>query len=681
MIATPPFKLKSRLPKSARKLTLHSNQVKMRTFSLICLIAAINCASSAFDLLNCQLERTAEPEAIVSVSNEIRIFSKNVTITAKNTFNYSPQLISQKKSTDSFKRKLQAVYADSESTVSLLTTRNICQCPWNAGRCTLWEPLASTIPSITTSDRILTAGGLDKHGDRILVTYNSSNQATQIVYDKTTKSVVSTVQLPSVKVAPSLISFVKSSGANSVTLLVCQGKLCGYHEVNPNALQPIVMDKKVNYFWSRVWLGCAAEICFDCSLDGALRFTNKDIKLFKGRWSFSYDKFSKGIDFSSQPYGDDARFPDGQFEGAFSTRTTHAVPLYYYFQGDNVYAVPSNRKSSDPVTPKARISSTFPGLSGPVDAAYSDDSGTAFILQGTSVHEFSFANGAWKKVVDSAFHSKWPGLPADIEAAVNVDGVIYFFKNNFYYELIKSAILEPKLVQGNLFDCNDRDITKYVGGVLNITNIKQLQDYREQFKARPAAEPSTGSTGSPGATGSSESGGETGSPVTVANSPTPSRSSVGPIVGMTIAFLLVLSCLAYGISSYLKKKGSKPSRGQAKFPVFKPAEKSKVDSDAGSETGESETDASQAPSGVQSSAASEAKSNVSMVPKRKGVVSIAESQAPSGVQGSGFSEAKSNVSMVPAKKGVVSIAQSQVSAVSNIEPQKKSVLDISPEEE
>ncbi|KAI1290230.1 hypothetical protein HDE_09131 [Halotydeus destructor] len=80
-----------------------------------------------------------------------------------------------------------------------------------------------------------------------------------------------------------------------------------------------------------------------------------------------------------------------------------------------------------------------------------------------------------------------PGLPSSgVDAASSISNSVYFFKNNFYFvhntSPNSSSLSSPKLMQGNLFNCEDSYYqSSEPSRQLNISSLKQMLEYRSQF--------------------------------------------------------------------------------------------------------------------------------------------------------------------------------------------------------
>ncbi|KAI1281947.1 hypothetical protein HDE_13173 [Halotydeus destructor] len=137
------------------------------------------------------------------------------------------------------------------------------------------------------------------------------------------------------------------------------------------------------------------------------------------------------------------------------------------------------------------VATTFSGFTGHVDAALTLGNGTLLLLQGQLVYRYiPTAIYRWSFVNKVKISYLYPNVPSNIEAALNNNGILYFFKSSHYYtyNLESNMLTGPLMMQTNAYKC-DKDGDYRDDGTLNsffgIKTMQQFADYKKQFLDQP----------------------------------------------------------------------------------------------------------------------------------------------------------------------------------------------------
>ncbi|KAI1282104.1 hypothetical protein HDE_13165 [Halotydeus destructor] len=526
---------------------------RLVTFVLINLIKLISSQNNYKNIFKCDDHPDLYPEAMVTFNNQTIVYAEGFLFRAKMAAHRIPVLIDEEELISPLARvAFKAAFAESgKDYVIILRNNQICQCSKSDHKCSGCLRVYKNYRQTADYD-IQSVGNFDEHGGKIVIVHldKSKNGKTfESVLDLVTNKTIRRADRKH-QVAPTAMALVKKKNEQESAMLVCFKSLCGYYDVNVYKANPVVVDKKVNYFWSRSWLGCQPELCFDGSLDGAFMWKDK-ITLLMGRWATSFPSFPGGAPVYVRTL--DLRLPNAHFDAAFTARDRHhAVDSYYLFEDTFVHIMKAGEKAE-----VHAIGNKFPQTSGPVDAAFTDDSGLAYLLQGKVVTQYLYDGTVWKSNVKTEIGTRWRHLPIKTEAALNVKGKFYFFKDNFYYNIEfvdgSNMATAPKLMQGDLYQCQDQRIADIAGKILNIHNIAQLKTYRQNLIGAPSGEPETVLT-----TGPMLATTPTG-PASTDGPPDDRTRNIGLIVGLVLALVAVILGICITLYLVLKRRSAPKS--------------------------------------------------------------------------------------------------------------------------
>ncbi|KAI1281946.1 hypothetical protein HDE_13170 [Halotydeus destructor] len=469
------------------------------------LIAAISllaghalCQNDFQDPYDCSGDPEGQPEATVSYNEYTSIFTTNrITIASRELQDGVPRLTQQRtlmKSNASY----VAAFSYSKTHYKLLRAdHTICTCARLVYPC---RDCAQTfggffkfMPQTSTPQVIKSATDLDD--TRILVVFDKP--LVMGVFTTDGQQLEPFIKYPVDKMAPSSMSNIRKSGTKNVTLLLCFDQLCGEHHIDPSDLKkPLTPDPSRPYFWSRLLLGCPTDVCFDGSYDTAtyvMRNQKTSLLLIRGNYLYELDKFYKD---ASPPGGtslQQMQIPRKNYDAAFRTRTLNEKATHYlisdgtilYSQDELAYDKGKNFPHS-----LKTVKSTFSGFKGHVDAALTLDNGTLHLLQGDAVYRYNPTPNGWSFVDKVAIGFIYDDLPNNIEAAMNSEGNIYFFKKSHYYMYTPKiqTLTLPRLMQQSFYKCDN--VSDFVGHdvtdrILGIRTMKQFVDYKTQFIEKP----------------------------------------------------------------------------------------------------------------------------------------------------------------------------------------------------
>lgn len=263
-------------------------------------------------------------------------------------------------------------------------------------------------------------------------------------------------------------------------ILAFFGPFGAEYSFDHNQRNALLLDPNINHILIHDWLSCPTELCFEADFDAAL-YSESTFHLFRGRYHYRLEQFSRNtIDIEVRPNWPTILNSEYHFEAAFAIgnrnfyfkdniiRNELAVDLYDGPTANNRLKIPIERQLRDYV----------PVI---VEAAFTTDDSIHLIGEGFD-HIYRRSTFVFDKTVVNTV--AWPGLPLNIDAAVQNDGQVYFMKGNYYF--IGNAYgatdqMSPRLIQNNLYQCADRNYSHSAYQLyLGISTFNDYRDYRRR---------------------------------------------------------------------------------------------------------------------------------------------------------------------------------------------------------
>ncbi|KAI1281945.1 hypothetical protein HDE_13171 [Halotydeus destructor] len=455
------------------------------------------------DPLDCAGNPSYVPRAMVSYNEHIKIFETDLlTQSLRDLKDGVPRLIQQK--------KLQYAqyfggFAGPDTSYRLFKTGRaryqygfehyVCHCDHRYHECErnctqTYDQFFKFLPNVFTQNPQSVISATDLDETSILVVFDDPN--VMGVFSPDGHQLEPFVSYPAGKLPPLAMANIRQNGPQNVTLLLCFYDLCGEHQVNPrNLTTPLAPDRSRPYFSARLLLGCETDLCFDGSFDAATYVTRNDksaMLLIRGNYLYELDGFQRN---RAPPVGNILQhwgMPRRTYDAAFRTRTsrTSLFHIHYLICGDEIFY--SRDPSWTAVASTENVATTFSRFRGHVDAALTLDNGTLLLLQGQVVYRYSPKPLTWSFVDKVKISYLHPNVPSNIEAALNNNGTLYFFKSSHYYtyNLESNMLTGPLMVQTNAYKCDkDGDYVGAVKGFFGINTMQQFVDYKKQFFDQP----------------------------------------------------------------------------------------------------------------------------------------------------------------------------------------------------
>ncbi|KAI1282102.1 hypothetical protein HDE_13167 [Halotydeus destructor] len=353
------------------------------------------CQNDFEDPYDCAGDPKGLPGAMVSFNTSSTIFTTDrVTFAYRHLKDGVPRLVNQRK-----RKKVNASYVAAFANINInyrlfKADKTICSCKQKLNLCgncnETFDQFFKFAPNVQSPQEVKSATDLD--GARILFVFDKP--LVMGVFSPDGRQLKPLVYFPFGKMAPSSMSNIRRNGPNSVTLLLCFDQLCGEHDIDlRNLKKPLIPDHSRPYFWSRLWLGCATDVCFDGSFDTATYVTRnkKPTMLFiRGNYMYSLERFHQDAAPPSGTLLQQMQIQRKNYDAAFRTRNEKA---HHYLISDETILYSQDEFAYDKGKnfPHSLLdmNSMFSGFTGLVDAALTLDNGTLQLFQGNLVHFYS----------------------------------------------------------------------------------------------------------------------------------------------------------------------------------------------------------------------------------------------------------------------------------------------------
>ncbi|KAI1282043.1 hypothetical protein HDE_13049 [Halotydeus destructor] len=236
---------------------------------------------------------------------------------------------------------------------------------------------------------------------------------------------------------------------------------------------PIVFRSDLDYQMAKTWLFCPPDLCFDSRVDYAYQ-EKESMVIGRGKffWKLKLEPSSPSV---SQPqesvihqeivkFGKELiKIQDGIVTRE-SLNSWHSTTLKDVFSGTKFVDVDSAFRYPNTENKLMLIITSGSDLE-----VYEPDHGQ---------NNLKLSETPVSSVIQE---SSKAGFDA---GSLSRDTTLYLFKNNFYYKYnaISESLSGPHLTQGSLFSCNSSFYrTSEASKQLNITDITELKNYRQQF--------------------------------------------------------------------------------------------------------------------------------------------------------------------------------------------------------
>ncbi|KAI1282106.1 hypothetical protein HDE_13169 [Halotydeus destructor] len=426
---------------------------------------------------DCNGEPNGLPEAMMSFFSYTNILTPDRITTADRELKDGVPRLTRQRDLRKPKESYVAAFPYSRSYYTLfMADHAICNCKqhvYPCRNCTItFGGFFKFLPNVQSPQEVKST--TDLNGTRILVVFDKP--LVMGVFSMDGQQLEPFVYYPVGKVAPSQMSRIRQNDAKNVTLLLCFDQLCGQHDVDPSNLKkPLIAEPSRTYFWSRLLLGCPTDLCFDGSFDTATyaaRGEKSAMLLIRGNYLYELNQLKMDATPPGGTLLQEMQIPRKNYDAAFRTRTENETEAHYlisedtilYSQDELAYDEGTNFTHS-----VKDMNSTFIGFTGHVDAAWTLDNGTLHLLQGQVVYTYSPKSQGWSFLGKIMMSYLYPKVPSNIEAAMNSNGNIYFFKKTS-----TSVTTEGDFVG---HDVTDR--------ILGIRTMKQFVAYKTKLLGNP----------------------------------------------------------------------------------------------------------------------------------------------------------------------------------------------------
>ena len=317
--------------------------------------------------------------------------------------------------------------------------------------------------------------------DTVYWTYNDNNRRTD----------QQTIAFRGIECKASILD-IEGIGTEAIAMtLVTYGNLWTLRKIKFG--DPIEAWRDTQWMTTREFLGCPRNICFDGLIDAALIDAyNGYLVLYIGQYLVEIRKDKSPKPPSKPGYSVIAASDftiDGKNNDLYITSTGNAI----FIDHDGHRTVRNIQEWFPDIKPSDTIDAAF-AVENQLTLIVGNQSNTRTIdisIQNEPVKFENISN-------TTKNYLQWPGVFADIDAAYQRDGKIFFIRRNFYvsFNITGGRATELRLIQRNLFNCPDDEYNK---PILGITNFTDFVKYQNQFKPStvPLEEPSPPPTTKP----------------------------------------------------------------------------------------------------------------------------------------------------------------------------------------
>ena len=246
--------------------------------------------------------------------------------------------------------------------------------------------------------------------------------------------------------------------------------------------------RDTQWMTTREFLGCPRSICFDGHIDAAITNFQDSLLLYIGQYELLVT-LSNGLVHRPTKHEYFNHDPNGSKTNSITAATEFAAEngrkhnLLITSTGDVLVSIDERLFDVKSVSDI--------NLPGTIDAAFSVKNQLTFIvghqsitksIRSIRIENDGKASIKFGNITTTNYnYLQWLGVFADIDAAYQLNGLIFFISRNFIVSanIDGGPTSETQLIQGNLFNCPDNEYNK---PILGINKFSDFVEYQEKLK-------------------------------------------------------------------------------------------------------------------------------------------------------------------------------------------------------